>query len=146
MYHRLPKWYYTPIYKWWSKGYGGRPNKTTGIKYIHKTGQRYVITKTINNHTKYFYSSKSLENCKTVLRYLLANDWKMPPYLPSSSYKKRNYSRYTGIRYVQMLPTGKYILQRQGVHYGTYNTVIDAVKDKLFWESIDWDLDKMDLH
>ena len=106
-----------------------------------------MITRTRNYTTKYYYSSKSLDNVMIVLQHLLTHNWELPEELPTppswNEGKPRNRSRYTGIQYVQCLPSGKYILQRKGVHYGTYKTILDAVKDKLFYESIGWDYDNM---
>lgn len=134
-------------------GNSGRKS-TTGIRWISVTksrsGTRYVITRTENGFTKYYYSSKSLDNCKIVLHYLLTHDWNMPPELPPkvpyNNGQKKDFSNYTGIKYVMMDDRGNYCLRRRGVHYGTYSTIIDAVKDKLFWESIDWDMDLLYYH
>ena len=120
-----------------------------GVKHIHKTrGGYYQITRTIQGHTKYYYSSRSLDNVLSVLAHLLMHNWEMPEELPVppkwNTGKPRNHARYTGIQYVQKRPDGKYILQRKGEHYGTYQTIIDAVKDKIFWESIGWDYDNFD--
>ena len=134
------------------KGY--KPNKV-GVCHVHQLANgTYQITrktsrrKNIMGITKYYYSSKSLDNVLIVLQYLLTHDWEMPRELPPppkwNGGKPRNRSRYTAIRYIQQLPTGKYILQRRGVHYGTFNTIIDAVKEKLFLESIDWDYSNME--
>ena len=139
------------------KGY--KPNKV-GVCHVHqlangtyqitrKNSRWMSTTKSRRGITKYYYSSKSLDNVLIVLEYLLTHDWEMPEEFPPppqkwNGGKPRNRSRYTAIRYIQKLPTGKYILQRRGVHYGTFNTIIDAVKEKLFLESIDWDYSNME--
>lgn len=126
----------------------GKPNKV-GVNHIHKTRDGYYqITRRVRGHTKYYYSSRSLDNVLIVLAHLLTHNWEMPGELPVppkwNKGKPRNRTRYTGIQYVQKIPNGKYILQRKGEHYGTYQTIIDAVKDKIFWESIGWDYDNME--
>lgn len=137
---------------------GYKPNKV-GVCHVHqlangtyqitrKNSRRMSTTKSRMGITKYYYSSKSLDNVLIVLEHLLTHDWEMPEELPPppewNGGKPRNRSRYTAIKYIQQLPTGKYVLQRRGVHYGTYNTIIDAVKDKLFWENINWDIEQLD--
>ena len=129
----------------------GKINKV-GIKYVHRLDNgTYQITRRTGGGwgiTTYYYSSKSLDNVLIVLQYLLTHDWEMPTQLPPppkwNGGKPRNRSRYTAIKYIQQLPNGKYIIQRRGVHYGTFTTIIDAVKEKLFLESIDWVYDNME--
>ena len=99
------------------KGY--KPNKV-GVCHVHqlangtyqitrKNSRWMSTTKRRRGITKYYYSSKSLDNVLIVLEYLLTHDWEMPEELPPpqkwNGGKPRNRSRYTAIRYIQQLPT-----------------------------------------
>ena len=70
----------------------------------------------------------------------------LPEKLPYNNGEKRDYSNYTGIKHIMRNNSGGYYISRRGIHYGTYDTIIDAVKEKLFWESVGWDFDLLYYH
>ena len=108
-------------------------------KDMRKGIKKYRVRKVINGK-EFDRTFTSLGEAMAFRDTMESINWGMP----FSQKKAIDHTRYTGIKYIRLLPNGKYALQRKNVQYGVYPTVIDAVKDKLFWESIDWDMDNLD--
>lgn len=118
------------------------PQRYIHIKYTSPYTKKYRLRKVINGKEIH----KTFNTLKEAIQYrdyMESINWGQPPHELQQTRSKYT-TRYTGIRYIIQRPNGKYTLQRRGVHYGTYNTIIDAVKDKLFWESINWDIEQID--
>ena len=118
------------------------PQRYISIKYTGPYTKKYRIRKTINGK-EIHKTFNTLEEAIQYRDYMESINWGQPP---THTQKTRSKTRYTGIRYIIQKTNGKYVLQRRGVHYGTYNTIIDAVKEKLFWENINWDIEQIDNH
>lgn len=114
------------------------PKYLDPTRYITKRNKKYRLRKVINGK-EYYQSFNTLEEAIKHRDYMESINWGK-----TIEEKPRTRENYTGIKYIHKVPSMKYVLQRNGVHYGTYNTIIDAVKDKLFWESINWDMDQLD--
>lgn len=117
------------------------PLRYISTRYTSLRKKKYRLRKTINGkeiHKTY----PTLEEAIKERDYMESINWGQP--LTQNNKHTKYTTRYTGIQYIIQKPTGKYILLRNKVYYGTYNTIIDAVKEKLFWESINWDIDQID--
>lgn len=118
------------------------PQRYISIKYTYPYTKKYRLRKSVNGKEIH----KTFNTLKEAIQYrdyMESINWGQPPHELQQTRSKYT-PRYTGIRYIIQKTNGKYVLQRRGVHYGTYNTIIDAVKDKLFWESINWDIEQLD--
>jgi len=117
------------------------PQRYISTRYTSLRKKKYRLRKVINGKE----IQKTFDTLEEAIRardHLENNNWGQP--LTQNNKHTKYTTRYTGIRYIIQKTNGKYMLQRRGVHYGTYNTIIDAVKDKLFWESINWEIDQID--
>lgn len=118
------------------------PQRYISIRYTGPYTKKYRLRKIVNGKEIH----KTFNTLKEAIQYrdyMESTNWGQPPtHTPMT--RSKYTPRYTGIRYIIQKPNGKYVLIRNKVYYGTFNTIIDAVKEKLFLESIDWNIDQID--
>lgn len=114
------------------------------MKYISKLNNKYCIYKTINGKNVYFGSFNTLEEAQKYRDFLVAHDWDL-------KYKKRKPRKYNLPKYIYQKPgEDTFIIRKtinyQQVHIGYYKTLQEAIHERDFYESINWDLDLLDLY
>ena len=127
----------------------------TNIILRHKersTDERYIYR--ITNTGKYRvskYNSLLAKQCyygeyDTLEEAILERDkqekegWQIPPR------KRKEYTWNKPKRYIHESKTGKYIIKRNGQHYGTWNTLQDAVDERDWLIENNWNYDNIDLY
>lgn len=127
----------------WDKQYIVCPDNST--QYIRLINGKYCIYKTINKTCHYFGTFNSLEEAQIYRDFLVDHDWDLQ-YKKYTRGPHRNPSKY--ISYGKK--DNKYHLSKtiRGVntHFGSYNTLQEAVHERDFWESINWNIDLLDLY
>lgn len=100
--------------------------------------------KWINGKHVYFGTFNTLKEAHEYRNFLIKQNWEL-------KYKKRTSRKYNLPKYIYQKP-GKntFIIQKtvnyQQVHFGTYHSLEEAVHERDFYQSIDWDFDLLDLY
>ncbi|WP_455645450.1 hypothetical protein [Methanosphaera sp.] len=114
-------------------------------KYIHYDGWNYKIYKNVRGKLRYFGGYTTLEEAITMRNYFIDNEWDTS----LVQYKRKHHPQNPISKNIQHVH-GKYILSKyidgQQQHIGTYDTLEEAVRERTFWEEINWDIDKIDLY
>lgn len=101
----------------------------------------YRVQRYRDGRAKYYGKARTLEGAMRLRDQLVRSGWRQP------SYQKR---KVRNSKFIRRTPNGKYRLMRMdgGVWtcYGTYDSFSDAVEERRFWKSIDWDMDLLDLY
>ncbi len=92
----------------------------------------------------YFGTFNTLKEAQEYRDFLINHDWDL-------KYRKRSPRKYNLPKYIYKKPGGDMFIIRktvdyQQVHLGYYKTLQEAIKEKEFYESINWDLDLLDLY
>lgn len=95
---------------------------------------RYRITKTIDGKVYYYATFDTVEEAEAKVEELEQNGWK--------GIEKPKYDRKR--RYVYLTRFGTYQIKKRDTCYGTYHRLEDAIAERDYLESIDWDYDNMD--
>jgi len=114
------------------------------MKYISKLNKKYCIYKWCNGKNVYFGTFNTLKEAQEYRDFLINHDWDL-------KYRKRSPRKYNLPKYIYKKPGGDMFIIRktvdyQQVHLGYYKTLQEAIKEKEFYESINWDLDLLDLY
>ena len=115
-------------------------------KYIRKTGGKYRINKNINGDITYFGSFDTLSEAREYRDFLVEHDWdlkyrKVRPRRPNN----------TELRYISYHKVDDYyriqkVIDNHMTYFSSCKTLEEAIHERDFWESIDWDMDLLDLY
>lgn len=113
-------------------------------KYIYKNGKKYGVFKFIKGKLVYFGVFNTIEDARQYRNFLMDHNWdtKYVRWAP----RKYNLPRYV---YYDPYADNYYIAKKVGdtqFRFGTYKTRDEAIHEKEFYESINWDLDLLDLY
>lgn len=113
-------------------------------QYIRKNKHTYSIHKYIEGKTVYFGTFDTLEEARKHRDFLINHHW-------DTKYVRWAPRKYNLPRYVYYNPYADnyYIAKKVGdtqFRFGTYKTRDEAIHEKKFYESINWDLDLLDLY
>lgn len=108
--------------------------KTTP-KHIYEVNGRYRVNKTINGRNRYFGIYSTIEAALQRVQELQENNW-----IDTKKYRRWKLKEH---RHIYKTKSGKYAIKRKNIHWGTFNTIEDAIDETRFLNSIDWDYDNM---
>ena len=119
----------------------------SSTKYIRKTSDgMYNVEKWIDGHTVYFGRFSSLLNAQKYRDFLVEHDWdlkyrKVRPRRPNN----------TELRYISYHKVDDYyriqkVIDNHMTYFSSCKTLEEAIHERDFWESIDWDMDLLDLY
>lgn len=127
----------------WDIQYQIRPDKS--MQYIRYLDGKYRIYKTINKTCHYYGTFNTIEEARAYRDFLIEHEWDI-------QYKKytRGPQKSTHKYISHGKHDNKYHLSKtiHGVntHFGSYNTLQEAVHERDFWISINWNIDLLDLY
>lgn len=113
--------------------------KKRNSSHIFKNRNKYMIMKRVNSKNEYFGRFDTLEEAKIYRDFLEEHDWDVKykkSAKPSNIYYNKNQNIYVLRKTVN----------HERVHFGTYSSLEEAVHERDFYQSIDWDLDLLDLY
>jgi len=119
-----------------------QPNTGEAHVYMIQGTGKYRVTK-YNPSIKrqvYYGEYDTLEEAILVRDKQEKEGWQIPPR------KRKEYTWDNLKRYIHESKTGKYIIKRNGQHYGTWNTLQDAVDERDWLIENNWSYDNIDLY
>ena len=117
-----------------------KKKKPHEMRYIHKNNKNYYF---IMYKSKYIIGSKDYEEIAEWRDLLEENNWDTS-ILPKRKKKPRRKSNLP--RYIQKTYNNKYRLAYDGEHYGTFETLEEAVEERDLLIKYDWTYDFIDLY
>lgn len=119
-------------------------------KYIQKSvSGKYNVSKRIKNNQIYYGTFSTLEEAVQYRNFLINHDWNQR-YRKIIRKKRKHNTPMKYIHYRKNKQDNTYWVQKsvngEIMIFGTYHTLEEAVHERDFWESIDWNLDLLDLY
>ena len=123
-------------------------NKCAPLKYIQKTeNNTYRIDKFLNGKTIYFGVFPSLVDAQKYRDFLIEHDWDL------KYQRRKNHckARSKEMRYISYSKNHDVFQINKTIHgkvmyFGYYHTLEEAIHERDFYESIDWNMDLIDLY
>lgn len=110
------------------------------MKYITEANGCFMIRKTINGETRYFGTYHTLKEAQTVRDDLISNGW-------ITLFSPRKQGRNNEYRNICKDKNGKFVIVRthnhKKEHYGTYNTLNEALAERNLLEKFDYDYEEL---
>ena len=118
--------------------------RSTDERYIYRitnTG-KYRVSKYNSLLAKqcYYGEYDTLEEAIRERDKQAKNGWKIP------SRKRKPYKHQKHLYAIHKTPNGTFTIQKQGVHYGTYKTLEDAIEERDWLIENNWNYDNIDLY
>jgi len=120
-------------------------------KYIQKSvSGKYNVSKRINNNQIYYGTFNTLEEAREYRDFLEEHDWN-PEYRKIVRKKRKHNTPMKYIHYRKDKNNNpRYWIQKsvngEILVFGTYDSLEDAMHERDFWESINWDMNLLDLY
>ena len=117
-------------------------------RYIKKHRKKYYISKRIDGKDVYFGTFETLQEAREYRDFLEEHDWN-PEYRKISRYSqwnKNNLPKNIYYNNKQNTYSVRKVFNYEPITFGTYHTLEDAIHERDFWMSIDWDMDMLDLY
>lgn len=108
-------------------------------KHIHMIHNRYYIYKNINGKITYFGCCATLEEAVRRRDSLIADDWKHDYVHRRRPYRKRS----ENLKYLTRTANGRWRVIKNNENYGTFLSLEDAMDERDYMKSIDWDYGNM---
>jgi len=121
-----------------------RKKSNSGERFVHfiKVTGKYRVSKydPTMRKNKYYGEYDTLEEAVKV------RDEKEKQGFPDPGRKRRPYRQDNEMRYIHKNKHGKYIITKNRQHYGTWNTLQDAVDERDWLIENNWSYDNIDLY
>lgn len=116
-------------------------------RYIKKPRKKYYISKRIDGKDVYFGTFETLQEAREYRDFLEEHEWN-PKYRKisrNSQWNKNNLPKNIYYNPKQNTYAIRKVFNQEPITFGTCHTLEEAVHERDFWMSIDWDMDMLDL-
>lgn len=114
------------------------PRKRTLPRHIHFIHNRYYIYKNIEGKVTYFGCYDTLEEAVKRRDYMLDNGWSREG-ISVKHYRERTEE----MKYLTRTGNGRWRITKNNENYGTFKELSDAMDERDYLVSIDWDYGNM---
>lgn len=118
-----------------------KSNTEDHIYYIKHTGKYRVVKYNPDIKRQVYYGEYStIEEARKKRDKERQNGWKIPPR------KRKPYKHDKRLYCIHQTKIGTYTIQKQGVHYGTYKRLTDAIEERDWLVENNWSYENIDLY